>query len=254
MTIPTSRLRAETDSPMHILITRPKLQANKTALALQSKGHTCDIEPLLTIEHIQTSQLKGDFKGLIITSSNVTSALSQLAAIDDLKPLPVLSTGKTTQDTLHEAGFENVENVQGSALTIADNAKDWMKRQGLKENDRILYPCAEVIAHDLSVEFRKRGLVCVKWPVYRSVPSIVLSDHVRDSLSNNEYDAVLLYSKRTAETFVSLLNQMASPPDALFVYALSKDIVAGLTFESQLTVNCPKLPSEDALLALLDDA
>jgi uroporphyrinogen-III synthase len=61
---------------MHLLITRPLPDAERTAEALRARGHTVTLAPLLRVEPIADARFgPGPFAGVILTSANAVRAM-----------------------------------------------------------------------------------------------------------------------------------------------------------------------------------
>lgn len=237
---------------LHVLVTRSEKQALATAEALDALGHTSLIESLLQVQPTFTSPPSGSFDGMLVTSANALPAMQEFWDSDRLKSLPLLATGAATAAAARAAGFEKVLHVDGSALDLVAQVPDWMETMSLPQSARLLYPCAEQIAHDLTTLLTEKRLNCRSWPVYRTLPRECFSQTAADQLQADLIDCVLLYSRRTAQTFVRLMNECELPMKKLLILALSRDIVDSLPDELRPTARFPDRPRESDLLALLD--
>ena len=234
---------------MHLLVTRPRHQAQSTAATLEARGHTVSIEPMLNVNPLATPMPDGNFDGVILTSANALPSLANQPKLEELLSLPVLTTGKATKSAALEHGFSNVEQNTGSALDLVAQVPDWMARHDV--GNRILYPCAESTAHDLNALLAGQGVSCIHWPVYRTEPAHALSEATQRALQNNKIDAVLLYSKRTAHTFVQLMQQNNLAMEGLHAYVMSQDIYDALPKELQDHAQYPDKPVEADLMNLI---
>ena len=234
---------------MHVLITRPRHQTEATAAALAELGHTCSIEPPLEIRELQTAFPNGSFDGLILTSSNALPAMQNLIAQRKFDPLPVLTTGKASAEAAEQFGFKQVDYVVGSALDLVKQLPEWMAQHGL--NGPLVYPCAESTAHDLGALLSAKDISCTHWPVYCSSPTSQFTETTKKALKAKKFDGVLLYSKRTAHTFVQLMQQDDISMVDLHVYLMSYDIFNALPKELQANAHYPDKPTEAGLLNLI---
>ena len=112
---------------MHILLTRPRDQAGKTAEALQRLGHTCLVEPMLAIEPVSSPLPEGPFDGIVVTSANALPALEKLWSVGDRSQIPLLVTGTATANAAKELGFANTQHVAGSATDLIEQAPTWLQ-------------------------------------------------------------------------------------------------------------------------------
>ena len=242
---------------MHLLVTRPNEQARQTAHRLQQEGHTVTIEPLLEIfskvEEPIPSASANPFSAIIVTSANASEGLDVLWPLHERELVPVITTGEATKNVLISLGFKKCVSVNGSALKLLDAVPQWMAEENLSIDDTIFYPCAYQMAHDLEKELKIMGIHCVSRPIYRARPQTKFSNNVVTMLMENRVDGVLLYSARTAETFVSLMDKYQLPLDQLNTYVLSEQIFDSLPGLMKNNCQYPREPSEAALFRLLRD-
>ena len=240
-----------TDPHMHLLVTRPIEQANKTARLLEKLGHKAWIEPLLHIEPISSSLSGRKPAGLIVTSSNGASGLERNWPESQKKTIPVLVTGETTAQAVHAAGFSDVEHCSGAALDLIAAVPDWIAEKNLSVESRFLYPCAETYAQDIPGLLLNKGIRCDAWPVYRSIARSEFSKPCKIALKTGSISAVLLYSKRTAHTFVELMCKHKLPMTDMNAFVLSREIYEILPKEMKVRTKYPDRPDETSLMKLL---
>ncbi len=233
---------------MRILITRPEVQADRTAKALAELGHSYVIEPLLLIESIETPVPAGNFDGLVLTSTNALPTLNATWPQEDRAEIPLMTTGAATAQAAKNLGFVKSQHVAGSALDLIDEIPNWMAQNGLPTDARLLYPCAETVAHDISHHLSKNNIQCDRWIVYRSSPAAQFSLSTQNALKRGEIDGVLLYSKRTAHTFVQLMQQHKIPMSGLRIYVLSREILQSLPDTLKNLARSAEQPEESELL------
>lgn len=235
---------------MQVLVTRPLEQARATASVLESGGHSVTIEPMLEVQYLPTPLPAGSFSGMILTSANALPVIARLAEPQQLLLLPVITTGKATATAALNHGFVQVDHQPGSALDLIAQLPTWMERRGI--SDDLLYPCAETTAHDLSDLLAKQGIRCWNWPVYRTEAARDFTAGTKRGLHNRKFDAVLLYSKRTAHTFVQLMQQNNIAMEGLRTYVMSQEIYNALPKELQDHAQYPDIPVETELLNLIE--
>ena len=100
---------------MRVLITRPRERALELARALERRGDTPLIEPLLTIEPVAgvAPELDG-VQAIVLTSAHAVPALSGPA-----KALPVFAVGDATAAAARRAGCGAVISAGGAAADLA---------------------------------------------------------------------------------------------------------------------------------------
>lgn len=230
---------------MRILVTRPLKQSIATQTHLMELGHEIIVEPLLTISPLVTPQPTGEFAGAVLTSVHAVGALSRTKLDKDIL---LFTTGMATQLAAYDAGFKNCITVEGSSVELVKTIPLMLQvSEPQLRNPKLLYPCAQETAHDLPALLQPHNITCTQWPVYRSTQSTAFSDSTRGLLQSGDVDAVLLYSPKTANCFTKLMGDLNWPD----VYTLSEQIAAQLPSSVQDTARFPKVPNEEALLALL---
>ncbi|MEP1207081.1 MAG: uroporphyrinogen-III synthase [Rhizobiaceae bacterium] len=241
---------------MHILITRPEMQAKKTAESLQRRGHSFTIEPLLEINPIRSPMPPGQFDALIVTSINALPTLDSNWPKDNRATVPLLATGAATANAARKLGFKNSQHVPGtvaaSSVDLTEAVPAWMTQNNLSDSAHLLYPSAETVAHDVVELLANKAISCHRWTVYRASPATQFTDPTKTALNRGEIDAVLLYSKRTAHTFVQLMRKAEIPMNGLRAYVLSLDILETLPKEMKSHARSANQPDEDSLLDLID--
>jgi uroporphyrinogen-III synthase len=188
----TDRRRA-----LHILITRPREQAQELAHRLAERGDTALIEPLLTIERVPGSapDLAG-VQALVMTSVNAAPALSAPA-----RRLPLFVVGDATAGAAKRAGRSEVISAQGSGSDLAR----LIARHCRPERGQILHLSGEDVRPGLAEELAGAGFDLRRQVVYRAVPARTLSAAAVQALVRRQVEAVLLFSPRTAQIFVELI-------------------------------------------------
>ncbi len=228
------------------------VQSKKTAKLLMELGHTCTIEPLLKVEAIQNSNFQMPCSGILLTSSNAIPATRDHYSKSEREKIPVLTTGKSTAAAAEKAGFARVDYIQGSALDLVEKTPQWVDANQLNGDLPLLYPCAEQTAHDIPALLARKNIHCTAQPVYRTVPRDRFTDKTELHLEKGGIDAVMLYSKKTADAFCKLVNQAGYVlPDITF-YLLSKEIAQSLPKGLGRKMIYPIKPEENDLLALIN--
>ena len=237
---------------MLILLTRPLAQSQRTAEALKMRGHQTLLEPLLNIEPIEPDMAVEGFNAVLLSSAHGLPFLEQMVAPDARNTMPVLTTGKATAALAEKSGFSNTSHVEGSALELAAQAPDWLASLGLSTSSKLIYPSAEISAHDLQHLLAQKGIRCQQLAVYRAQPTIELSPDCVNALKSGAVDCVFLYSKRTADTFVELMSKHKIPMSGMRCLVLSQAIFDNLPRELQCNAAYPPVPNEQELLKLVD--
>src|SRR4051812_11302698 len=95
---------------MRVAVTRPQIDAERTADALRARGHEVLLAPLMRVEPI-AADLSGDWSAVVITSANALTALSQNAALTKLQKLPLFAVGQRSGAAA--GGFAEAHSADG---------------------------------------------------------------------------------------------------------------------------------------------
>jgi uroporphyrinogen-III synthase len=229
---------------MRLLVTRP--DPTRTAEVLRARGHDVVAVPLMRIESV-AADLSGSFDGVLITSASAARALCDHPQRRELVRLPVLTVGARSAEAVREEGFVSVESADGALgdlVRLAAARFAGRRLLYLAGEDRAGDPAAELSPHEIAVE---------TVVVYRAVAPDALPVEVSRALAENQLDAALHYSRRSAANLLRLadagraLNAVLS----LAHYCLSDEVAAPLREAGARRIFVAKTPAESELIALL---
>lgn len=232
---------------MRIVLTRPQEDSERTAAALRAKGHDVLIAPLLRVEPVD-AKLRTNWGGVIITSAHAAMALAQLPARDGLIKLPLFAVGKRTADAAREVGFTDIVIAGGD---VRDLLRTIVARRA-DEKGPLLYLAGEDRSGDLIGDLTVRGIAAEMAVIYRAAAA-PFSHELIEALKAGEIDAVLHFSKRSAESYLAGARTagIADPALAVGHYCLSAQIAAPLAAVGAARVHIAKKPDEAGLIELL---
>ena len=101
----------------------------------------------------------------------------------------------------------------------------------------------------LAAALAAHGIMVITTELYAMAASETLSNPARLGLETGAIDAVLLYSRRTAEAFVALTKDVAGVAGLSFL-CLSEAVAAPLVKAHFVRMSLAEHPSEEAMLAL----
>jgi uroporphyrinogen-III synthase len=232
---------------MRVLVTRPASDAEPLAAALSALGHEAVVAPLLSIQPLamKSEDLQG-VQALLATSAN---AVRSYASAGWPLDLPLLAVGDATAEAAHSAGFAQVTSAAGDAAALARLVQQRLRR----EDGPLLHIAGEVVKPGLAESLRAAGFEIRRAKLYRARAVKRLPQAARQALVRNELDAVLFFSPRTAQTFVSLLEREALAPTlgAVTAVCLSHAVAQPLSALPWQAVRVAAEPSAEALLACL---
>jgi uroporphyrinogen-III synthase len=217
---------------------------------LRARGHDVLIAPLLQVEMVATD-FSSSWGGIIITSANAPGAIAGHPAREKLIKLPLYAVGKRSADAARAVGFTNVTSAGG-------DVRDLVRVITTRRADAaapLLYLAGEDRAADLVAELVACGIAAEMAIVYRAV-SAPFPPALSAALKAGEVDAVLHFSRRSAENYLSGAARAGVAEQALSVrhLCLSAPIAEPFVQAGAGNVAIAKRPDESALLALLEVA
>ena len=237
---------------MRILLTRPDQQGERTAAALRARGHHVLHAPLLRIETIAGADIgNGPWSALVMTSANAARAISQHRRRSELLGLPAFVVGERTKEAAQAAGFKHVEAADGGVDALAQFATTRIPHGG-----SILYLAGEDRAGDLAGVLSAAGFEVSTVVVYRAVAEPALPAAVTNAVRAGSIDAVLHFSKRSAETFLTLAAAGSCLVNVLKYkhFCLSAAVAEPLVKAGAARIDVAVRPDEATLLDLVDEA
>jgi uroporphyrinogen-III synthase len=164
---------------------------------LAARGDTALVEPLLSIERVPgvKPQLAG-MQALVMTSANAATALSAPA-----RRLPLFAVGEATARAARRAGCSAVFSAAGSGTDLAR----LIAHRCRPEDGAILHLSGADVRPGMAEELSAAGFALRRQVVYRAVSARALSPAAVEALAGRQVEAVLLFSARTARTFVELV-------------------------------------------------
>lgn len=230
---------------MRVAVTRPKADAERTARALRERGHDVLVAPLMRVEPIAVD-LAGDWRAIVITSANAPEAIAHDAVGAALRALKLFAVGERSAQAARAAGFTDVVSAGGDARDLVKLMVDRHIASPL------LYLAGEDRAADLVSELAARGIKAEMRVVYRAVTA-PFPEELIAALQANAIDAVLHYSKRSADNYVAGA-KAANIADEAFrprQLCLAEQVAAPLVAAGAISVAIASHPDEKALFALL---
>ena len=182
---------------MHLLVTRPEPDGERTAAKLRARGCEVMLAPLLRIEPID-ADLDGSLgDALALTSVNALRAIASQPGLERLLATPVYAVGGRTADAALAQGFADVISADGD---VGDLAR--LMQAHLRPGARVLYLAGEDRSGDLAGDLAAAGIEVTTRVVYRAVAVAQFPPDVREALTAGWLDGVLHFSRRSAEAYV----------------------------------------------------
>lgn len=240
---------------MRVLLTRPEPDSTALAERLKTDGIDSVIAPLLEIVPRDPGPLPvpmDTVQALLVTSAN---AAERLASVTERRDVRVLCVGEATADAVRAQGFAAVESADGAIEELTALALGTLDAKA----GPVLHLSGEAVAGDLTGMLRLAGFEAHRLVVYEARPVEALGPRAVAELRRGRLDAVLFFSPRTAETFVSLVNaaDLAGKLSGVAAIAISDkaaDACRSLPWRNVLVAASPDLPGMVAALTQLETA
>jgi uroporphyrinogen-III synthase len=231
---------------MRVLVTRPLPDGERTAAALRARGHDVMLTPLMHVRPIP-AVLAGDWSAVIITSTNALRVLSP-AQLAPLLNLPLYAVGERSAEAARDAGFRDVRSAQGDASALIR----LIAERYANESAPHLYLAGVARAADIKSALAGKGIKVTTVEVYSTMTTRFPPD-LLTAIEQSRLDAVLHFSRRSAENFVigAKTAGLAAKALALKQLCLSAQVAEPLTLAGAQDVVIARRPDEASLLALL---
>jgi uroporphyrinogen-III synthase len=236
---------------MHILLTRPERQGQRTAELLRARGHRVTYAPMLRIELNPDSDLgNGPYAAIAITSANAVDAIAQHPRKELILNAPTFVVGERTAEAAREIGFTHVISADGDVARLAEIAAKKIAPGGF-----VLYLAGEDRAGDLAGSLEASGHRVRTVEVYRAAAMTALPEETIRALQSDSIHAVLHYSRRSAATFLGLAAAGSCLVNVLKCkhFCLSAQVAEPLVGAGAKQVHVAQRPDESALLDLVDN-
>jgi uroporphyrinogen-III synthase len=233
---------------MRLLVTRPAPDAEHTVQSLRALGHEVYAQPLSQAEFL-THSPSPDPSAIMVTSRNGVRALGAWQQSIAWRHRPLFVVGDATAALAAEGGFTNVRSARGDSNALAALVID-ARDPG---DGPILYPAAEERSSALETRLRAAGFKVDTTISYRMLAAEGFTTEVLDALESGLLEGVLLYSKRSASIFLSLIDHdgFAKVLRGLRVFAMSDSVANVFGQRSVGGIDIASSPQEEALFNLL---
>jgi uroporphyrinogen-III synthase len=235
---------------MRLVVTRPQADSERTAAALRTRGHAVLVAPLMKVELV-AADLSGSWGAVIITSANAPGAIAGNPACKALVKLPLFAVGRRSADAARQAGFTDVTSAGGDVRDLVQ----LIAERHADASAPLLYLAGEDRTADLVAELAVHGIAAEMAVVYRAVTA-PFPPELTAALQAGDVDAVLHFSKRSADNYIAGARQAGIIQQALAVrhYCLARPIAEPLSGAGAGSIAVAKRPDEAALIELLEPA
>ena len=232
---------------MRVLVTRPEPDAQASIDRLAALGIDAVAAPLLRRAALDFHlPAVSGFAALAVTSTNALRALEDKGVLAALMHLPVYAVGDRTAHEARALGFAEVFSAGGTFERLTT-----MLALARFEGP-VLYPAGRHLSGDLAQALAPHGIMVVTATVYDMVAESHFPDRTLTALETGGLAAVLIYSRRTAEIFCTLVGEKLSAAKKrdLAVFCLSENVAQPLVEKHFTRVHLADRPDEEAMMSL----
>lgn len=232
---------------MHVLVTRPEPDGERTASKLRARGCEVMLAPLLRIEPV-AADIDGAWHVVAVTSINALRAIANHSGLERLLATPAYAVGGRSADAALAQGFADVISADGD---VGDLAR--VMKTHLRSGARVLYLAGDDRSGNLAGDLAAAGIEVTTRVVYRAVALSEFPPDVRDALTAGWLDGVLHFSRRSAATYVgcAAVAGITGPALAPTHYCLSQQVAEPLVAAGAPATRVAGEPTEAALIRLV---
>ena len=187
---------------MNILTTRPLIENEDLMAKLFSLGHKIIHVPTLKISSAEVNPINPEkYNAFIFTSANAIRNL-KLTKIDNTKLC--FCVGSITEKIVRQQGYSNTISAGGTVNALKNiiiNSEDLDKKKILA------YVCGDNVTSNLDQELLEEGFQIEKIINYKSKKIEELNEDTNKLIKNHPPDIILVYSKRSAESFIEMVKK-----------------------------------------------
>jgi uroporphyrinogen-III synthase len=232
---------------MRVLVTRPAREAGQTAAGLRALGHEAVISPVLEVVAIGSALPDEPFDLVLATSAQAIEALTE-AQIQQISGVPLYVVGARTAAAAERRGVAHPASVAVDGAKLAQT----LREAGMSSRN-VLYLAGRDRKADLEEACAKLDVRLSVAVLYEARPAKALTPAAISTLNEGTLDAVLHFSRRSAEVFLQLA-RTANLTEALQRprhFCLSGDVATPL-LQDGLTAVVSPAPNAQSLFGMLE--
>ncbi len=233
---------------MRVLLTRPEKEGRRTAAQLAALGHEPVLAPLIRIVGTPATIPDEPFDGLVVTSVQALNTPGAPVIPERLLKTPFFCVGGRAAEAAAQLGFKQVEPAAPTAADLV-----MLLSFAVRKGGKLLYLAGRERKPDLEIKLGQFGIAPIVIEAYEARAVDKLPDNAHDALWDGRIEAVLHFSRRSAELFVDLAQRagVAAPAARARHCAISSDSAEPLRdFTTNLRV--ARTPNSRSLFDCLD--
>ena len=235
-----------------ILITRPRIEANKLKNIIEDLGYKVHIESLSRILFFDFVE-NLDSKAIILISSQRAAKIF-IENYNGSKKLPLIVIGNISFQKLTMAGFTNILNKSKDSYHILKYIKKNLPLLKRKYGNKLIYLTGSVSNKGFVDNLKDLGINFEIKIIYKTAFKKTLSQSTIDLLNKNKINVCLLYSQKNAQHLCELIRKknLSKKLKNVLILTLSKKISDVMKKNGYFLVKHSKYPSQKSLLNTLD--
>jgi uroporphyrinogen-III synthase len=236
---------------MHLVVTRPPEDIGPLQAQLEAMGHTVLASPMLEIADTGSAIPDRLYQAVLVTSANGARAIARHPRRAAVVTAPAVTVGPASASAGREAGFATVETAAGGNVEALIAHVIATRKP---EDGPLLYASGDVTTGDLEQVLGRHGFAVDRVVLYRAVAAATLTADVDAIVRQRKAHAVMLYSPRTARTWVEVtarsgLHAALEGVRHLCISANTADVVRDAL--PQAPVSIASHPTEQSMLELV---
>lgn len=205
-----------------VLVTRPAVFARQMEQELVSAGYTPVFESFLDYEKLfnPAPDIQGRFVVAITSQMAAMTVAQDKDLYADFLSAPCFCVGVKTARMAELAGFVSPITGEGSGLALARLMTKTLPKQ------TVLHICGADTDPTFADSLTDVGFDYQGWPVYKAHQITTLSNTLKNRIASGGIDAVLFYSKRSAQAFVNAVvsSGLSAKLNKILAFALSPEV------------------------------
>lgn len=231
---------------MRVLVTRSAQDASRTRAALEAAGHEVVLSSVLDIVALEAAWPAGVVDAVLATSAHAFEAADIGPPTEARRVTPLFLVGERTRTAACARGWLGAATVATNAAALALVFGTLAHRPR-----RLVYLAGHDRKPDAEAALASAGQAFDVVEVYEARGAARLSDEAAAALQAKEIDAVLHYSRRSAELFGAVAQTHGLDVSRPRHLCLSGDVAGPLRARGLPLVEVAEAPHEAALHALL---
>ena len=231
---------------MKALVTRPQPDADRFATMCMAHGVEPVIAPLMSVEFCDDWETPKETGAFAFTSANGVRAFARARRI---RTLPAFCVGEATAEAAREVQFLAIHTANGDVASLAA----LIARHTGAFKGPVAHIAGDRLAGDLVGALQQESVSAVQLCAYKARAVDALPETARNALGGGRALAVTLFSPRTAQLFLTLVER-ANMTEALArcrAVCLSDAVARAASGASWRVIDTAPARTVDSMIAIM---